>query len=255
MVHRSFQNNCLICHTEDMIAGQRLTPAQWKAEVDKMVNWGSPLPREEVAPLVEFLARKFSDREAPPVPSRSTLKAVGSLEGPVARGKPAVVSGDLARGERLYAANCATCHGPTALGGDLGPSLAAKVILDHSREYDQIVNQGLRRMPGFRMTMTTRDQADVLGMAAPSGLSLSRWPEADRGVEDEGRSSCLASTQHNQGSWRRSARVGAGVMKDPESRNPLDDRVLEGLWGALSRANRRVDRRFGETCARRGDRI
>ena len=26
MVRRSLQENCLICHTEDMIAGQRLTP-------------------------------------------------------------------------------------------------------------------------------------------------------------------------------------------------------------------------------------
>ena len=87
---------------------------------------------------------------------------MGSLEIPVARGKPAPASGDPARGERLYAANCATCHGPTALGGDLGPSLVAKAILDHPREYDQIVNQGLRRMPGFRLTMTAKDQADIL---------------------------------------------------------------------------------------------
>ena len=64
MVRRSLQDNCLICHTEDMIAGQRLTPAQWKAEVDKMVNWGSPLPKEETVPLVEYLTCKFPDKEA-----------------------------------------------------------------------------------------------------------------------------------------------------------------------------------------------
>ncbi len=40
MVRKSLEENCLICHTEDLIASQRLTPAQWKAEVEKMVNWG-----------------------------------------------------------------------------------------------------------------------------------------------------------------------------------------------------------------------
>jgi mono/diheme cytochrome c family protein len=162
MVRRSLQENCLICHTEDIIAGQRLTPAQWKAEVDKMVTWGAPLPKEATAPLVEYLAKRYSDREPPPVPVRATLKEVDSLEVPSGRSESAPVSGDLARGERLYAANCATCHGPAALGGDLGPSLVRKVILDHPREYDQIINQGLRRMPGFRLIMNPKDQADVL---------------------------------------------------------------------------------------------
>src|SRR5262249_1925769 len=34
MIRRSLEENCLICHTEDIIGGQRLTPAQWKAEVE-----------------------------------------------------------------------------------------------------------------------------------------------------------------------------------------------------------------------------
>ncbi len=162
VVRRSLEENCLICHTEDMIAGQRLTPAQWKAEVEKMVTWGAPLPKEATGPLIEYLAKRYSDREPPPVPSRSTLKEVGSLEVPSGRSEPAPAAGDPARGERLYAANCATCHGPAGLGGDLGPALAGKAILDHPREYDRIVNQGLHRMPGFRLIMNAKDQADVL---------------------------------------------------------------------------------------------
>jgi mono/diheme cytochrome c family protein len=162
VVRRSLQENCLICHSEDIIAGQRLTPAQWKAEVEKMVNWGAPLPKEAAGPMVEYLARRYSDREATPVPTRAVLKEVGSLEVPADRVAPASTAGDLTRGERLYLANCATCHGPTALGADLGPALVGKVILDHPRDYDRIVNQGLRRMPGFRQTMNPQDQGDVL---------------------------------------------------------------------------------------------
>jgi mono/diheme cytochrome c family protein len=162
VVQRSLEENCLICHTEDMISGQRLTPAQWKAEIDKMVGWGAPLPKEAAGPLVEYLARRYSDREAPYVPARSRLKEVGSLEVPGDRGGTIPAPGDLARGERLYVANCATCHGPTALGGDMGPALTGKAILDHPRDYDRIINQGQRRMPGFRLILNAKDQADVL---------------------------------------------------------------------------------------------
>jgi mono/diheme cytochrome c family protein len=162
MARRSLLDNCVICHTEDMIAGQRLTQTQWKAEVDKMVTWGAPLPKEATDPLVEYLAKRYSDREPAPVPFRSTLKDVDSLEVPSGRSEPTAASGDSARGERLYAANCATCHGHAGLGGDLGPSLVGKAILDHRREYDRIINQGQHRMPGFRLIMNAMDQADVL---------------------------------------------------------------------------------------------
>ncbi len=173
MVRKSMQDNCLICHTEDMIAGQRLTAAQWKAEVDKMITWGSPLPKEATAPLVEYLARKFSDREPSHAPARSSLGAVDSLETGTRAGEPRPPAGDSAHGERLYARDCATCHGPAALGGDLGPSLVGKAILSHPREYDRILDQGLRRMPGFRLTMNARDRTDVLAW-----LRSRRYPEA-----------------------------------------------------------------------------
>ena len=109
MVRKSLQENCLICHTEDMIAGQRLTPAKWKAEVNKMVNWGSPLPKESASPLVEYLARRFSDQAAPTVPARATLKEIDSLGGRDRSGRPGPAGRQPAQGERLYAANCGIC--------------------------------------------------------------------------------------------------------------------------------------------------
>jgi mono/diheme cytochrome c family protein len=91
------------------------------------------LPKEAAVPLVEYLAKRYSDRQPPPVPARATLKGVESLEVPTQHGEPVAPAGDLARGERLYAGNCATCHGGTPLGGDLGPALVGKAILDHPR--------------------------------------------------------------------------------------------------------------------------
>lgn len=175
MVRKNMQDNCLICHTEDMIAGQRLTATQWKAEVDKMIKWGSPLPKEAVVPLVEYLARKFSDREPSLAPVRTALGEVDSLETGTHSGETRPSAGESGRGEKLYARDCATCHGPAAMGGDLGPSLVGKAILSHPRQYDRILDQGLRRMPGFRLTMNARDRADVLAW-----LRSRTYPEANR---------------------------------------------------------------------------
>ena len=95
MARRSIQENCLICHSEDMIAGQRLTPVQWKAEIEKMINWGAPLPKNEESPLIDYLARHYSDRSTPPVPIKRTLKDVGSRESHGPGRDPAPVDGDL----------------------------------------------------------------------------------------------------------------------------------------------------------------
>jgi hypothetical protein len=79
----------MICHTEDVIAGQRLTPSQWKAERDKMVPWASLLPRDATAPLVEYLAKRYSDHEPPYVPVWSTPRRTrptswpGCADGPI----------------------------------------------------------------------------------------------------------------------------------------------------------------------------
>jgi mono/diheme cytochrome c family protein len=65
---------CGICHGPELIASQRLTPAQWTKEVDKMVGWGAPLDPAEKAVLAAYLARHFGpDRPiAPPKRVRFT---------------------------------------------------------------------------------------------------------------------------------------------------------------------------------------
>ncbi len=162
LARRSLEENCLICHTMDLIAGQRLTPAQWKAEVVKMIGWGSPLPKEAADPVTEFLARHYSDREPTPVPTLATLKDVDSYEVPKERNAPAEAGADLKRGEKLYATTCANCHGPKALGGDLGPALVHKAILDRPTDYNRILFEGLRRMPGNKQTLKPEDSVAIL---------------------------------------------------------------------------------------------
>ena len=44
-----------------MTASQRLTAKQWKAEVEKMIGWGAPVPVDEAAALIEDLASRYPD--------------------------------------------------------------------------------------------------------------------------------------------------------------------------------------------------
>ena len=98
------------------------------------------------------------------------IRETGSLELP-APGSPATPDGNTASGQRLYAANCANCHGPKALGAELGPCLVDKAILAHPEAYHRVVRDGLRKMPGFRTALTAAQQEDLL-----SWLRQQRYP-------------------------------------------------------------------------------
>jgi mono/diheme cytochrome c family protein len=167
---RQIEENCLICHESNMITRQRLTPVQWKAEIEKMIMWGAPLPAEARQPLTDYLSRHYSDRQPLPEPPRMAITETGSLELP-APGSPATPEGNTTSGQRLYAANCANCHGPKALGAELGPCLVGKAILAYPEAYHRIVRNGLRRMPGFQSALTAAQQAELL-----SWLRLQRYP-------------------------------------------------------------------------------
>ncbi len=108
---RAMQENCLICHSEEMVTTARLTAKQWKAEVEKMVGWGSPLPKEQQGPLIEYLAGQYPDT-APPAPLRTmTLADAEATIRPLPQADPRP-HGDPSRGAPLYASQCANCHGP-----------------------------------------------------------------------------------------------------------------------------------------------
>ena len=109
---------------------------------------GAPLPAEARQPLTDYLSRQYSDRQPLPEPRRMAIKETGSLELP-APGCQLRPDGNTDSGQRIYAANCANCHGPKALGG-VGPCLVGKAILAHPEAYHKVVRKGLRRMPGFR---------------------------------------------------------------------------------------------------------
>jgi DMSO/TMAO reductase YedYZ molybdopterin-dependent catalytic subunit len=48
-------SNCLVCHGDDVIRQQRLTRAQWNAEINKMAGWGARLDDSARNTLLDYL--------------------------------------------------------------------------------------------------------------------------------------------------------------------------------------------------------
>jgi DMSO/TMAO reductase YedYZ molybdopterin-dependent catalytic subunit len=57
-----FKNACLICHQDDVIRQQRLTRAQWDAELTKMIGWGARVNDQDRALLLDYLATELGPR-------------------------------------------------------------------------------------------------------------------------------------------------------------------------------------------------
>jgi mono/diheme cytochrome c family protein len=54
-----FARACLTCHGADLTEQQRLSPAGWTREVEKMIRWGAQLAEAEKAALVRYLAARY----------------------------------------------------------------------------------------------------------------------------------------------------------------------------------------------------
>ena len=157
---RSFVENCLMCHAEEMTSRQRLTTKQWTAEVEKMVGWGSPLPPDRKQPLVDYLAETYPNTKPAPTPERISSDKILTLD-PQPPLRP-LKGADPARGETLFAAHCATCHASNAKGGELGTNLVEKPVLLREDEFRSILKDGRRKMPGFAAVLDEAKQSDLL---------------------------------------------------------------------------------------------
>jgi ubiquinol-cytochrome c reductase cytochrome c subunit len=155
--------NCLICHSEELISGQRLTEKQWTAEVEKMIGWGAPLPPEFKTPLIGYLFSLYSDKTPKTAPPTLGVEEALALDRIDPMGSPALYSGgDVDRGAALYAEHCSKCHGTEARGGDLGQSLVERPILYREAEFAEILRKGRNRMPGFSVILDNSCESDLV---------------------------------------------------------------------------------------------
>jgi mono/diheme cytochrome c family protein len=148
---------CLSCHSEQMLAQQRLTPAQWTKTVTKMVGWGANLEPKDTAPLIAWLSATYSPDAGPYTPesidvAAATAEIAPQPDGPFAGGDPE-------RGRALYTDRCSGCHGPEARG-HIGVRLVDRPFLYRASELAETVRRGRGKMAPI--AMTDSELADVL---------------------------------------------------------------------------------------------
>jgi sulfite oxidase len=55
----AFTSSCVVCHEDDVVRQQRLTRAQWDAEINKMMAWGAKVRDEDRQTLLDYLVRSY----------------------------------------------------------------------------------------------------------------------------------------------------------------------------------------------------
>ena len=140
---------CLSCHTEHMLAQQRLTQAQWTKTVTKMVGWGANLDATEVTPLVAYLSATYGPDAGPY--AVETVSADEALAELAATPDDPIPAGDAERGKATFIDKCSGCHGNDARGS-AGVLLVERPILYRAKDVATIVRKGRGKMLPIRMT-------------------------------------------------------------------------------------------------------
>jgi mono/diheme cytochrome c family protein len=151
------RNDCLACHSEDLLKQQRLTRAQWAKTIDKMHTWGAPTEPENIEPLTTYLAATYGHDAGPFTPESFAADKAAALFVPA----PGGASGDRGRGQTIYGDQCVACHEEGARGGPDGVALAGRRILDRPEDFAALLRSGRGRMPDFS-GITDAELADLL---------------------------------------------------------------------------------------------
>jgi mono/diheme cytochrome c family protein len=148
---------CLSCHTEHMLAQQRLTPAQWTKTVGKMTVWGANLDPKEVEPLVAYLsAMGGPDAGAYVAETVSAADAVAEVE---PTPDAPIPTGDAERGKPLFINKCSGCHGAEAQGA-IGVALVDKPFLYRAADFAKTIRRGRGKM--IAQPLTDAEIGDLL---------------------------------------------------------------------------------------------
>ena len=116
------------CHGTDVIAGKGRTRDQWTAVVNAMVGRGAKATEAELVEIAEYLSSHFGPNMVVTGisthgnrPGSDAPRVTGRGPGPLGAGAAdshVVDDAGAERGKSVYIAECITCHGVKARGGD-----------------------------------------------------------------------------------------------------------------------------------------
>jgi alcohol dehydrogenase (cytochrome c) len=102
---------------------------------------------------------------------------------------PAVAAQSVDSGRQSFAARCASCHGTDGNGGELGPAIAARVVLRTNDELRAVLRSGFPAagMPAFA-TLTDAEAADLVAFVRTLRPRSNVVPGKSRFTLTDGRS-------------------------------------------------------------------
>ena len=152
------------CHGTDIIMGRGRTRDQWTAVVNAMVARGAKASDAELVQITEYLSSHFGpNRVVTGIstrgsgPGNSPPRASGRGPGPLGAGAAdshVVDDAGAERGKSVYIAECITCHGVKARGGDSslppnqrGADLIRSLVVLHDRYGNTSVRFSRKAIP------------------------------------------------------------------------------------------------------------
>jgi cytochrome c oxidase cbb3-type subunit III len=126
---------CGACHSIETVTSQHRARAQWQESINSMIQRGAKGTEEEFALILDYLAGQYGPN---PAAGRGGGQEAGGRNrgaafSPGPADKQIVDEAAVARGRKVYAAECIDCHGTHARGGDKGADLIRSEILLHDR--------------------------------------------------------------------------------------------------------------------------
>jgi len=142
----AFQKVCGECHAIETVTSQRRTRAQWQESINSMIERGAKATDQEFALILDYLTAQYGP--ASPggrgVVPEGRGRNRGAAFSPGPADKQVIDEAAANRGRKVYAAECITCHGTHARGGDRGADLVRSEIVLHDR-YGSTIGPFLRK--------------------------------------------------------------------------------------------------------------
>ena len=164
----TFLRVCLKCHPAERVTAEGRSRSQWENTIIAMqTSRGAVITPEEFDVILNYLT-KFHSRDGAAAPSATAAPGAAG-RGPRAnvgaadrhRVEPAAA----ARGQKIYAAECVTCHGASARGSERGPNLirSTRVLRDrYGSAIGPLLKQGHPMQTGTASSSLTSAQVTDL---------------------------------------------------------------------------------------------
>ncbi len=126
----TMQRICSACHPAQVVLGKGMSREQWGGMVSNMISRGAKGTDAEFAQIVDYLATNLPPHTVGGETPARAKRGGGGLLDQAGPSDKQIVDDDAAnRGKTVYVAECITCHGAKARGGENGPDLVRSLVV------------------------------------------------------------------------------------------------------------------------------